>query len=53
MRALEIIVGLILAVALFIGLKVMGLLLKFAIIAALIGFVVGVVVARMFASRSG
>ncbi len=52
MRVLEIVVGLILALALFIGLKVLGLVLKFALIAAALGFVVGVGVAMMFRSRS-
>ena len=52
MRSFEIIAALILAVVIFFVLKVLGLLIKFAAIAALLGFVVGLVIARAF-RRSG
>jgi len=52
MRALEIIVGLIVAAALFVTLKIIGIVIKFAVIAAVIGFVVGVGITMMFRSKS-
>ncbi len=48
LRTFEIIAGLAVAVLLFIILKVIGLVLKFALIAALLGFVAGLVLARSF-----
>lgn len=51
MRILEIIVALVIGLALFIGLKVIGLVLKFAIIVTLFGMVLGFFVARAFRSR--
>jgi len=42
----EIIAGLLLAVILFIILKVVGLVVKFALIAAALGFVAGLLLAR-------
>jgi len=48
MRTVEIIVALFIAVAVFITLKVLGLLIKFAAIAAIIGFVAGLLLARAF-----
>jgi uncharacterized protein YacL len=52
MRALEIIVGLIVAAILFVVLKVIGIVIKFALIAAAIGFIVGAAITMMFRSRS-
>ena len=46
MRSFEIIAGLLVAAILFILLKLIGLVVKFALIAALIGFVAGMVLAR-------
>jgi membrane associated rhomboid family serine protease len=48
MRTFEIIAALVVAVIVFFVLKVLGLLIKFALIAALLGFVVGLVLARAF-----
>lgn len=47
MRTVEIIIALICAVVLFTALKIIGLLLKFALIAAVAGFVAGLLLARM------
>lgn len=52
MRTFEIIVALIVAVMAFVVLKLIGLIVKFALIAALLGFVAGLVLARAFRSRS-
>jgi membrane associated rhomboid family serine protease len=52
MRALEIIVGLIVAAILFVVLEVIGIVIKFALIAAVAGFVAGALVTMMFRSRS-
>ncbi|MDB5739652.1 MAG: hypothetical protein JWP16_692 [Alphaproteobacteria bacterium] len=51
MRTFEIIAALFLAAIVFIVLKVIGLVIKFALIAALLGFVVGLLLARMFRSN--
>lgn len=51
-RTLEIVAGLILALIAFVVLKVLGILLKFALIAAVIGFVVGLLITRMFRSST-
>ena len=51
MAKFEIIAGLVLAAILFIVLKVIGLVVKFALIAAVLGFVAGLMLARSF--RSG
>lgn len=48
MRNFEIIAALVLAVILFVGLKVIGLVVKFALIAAALGFVAGLLLARSF-----
>ena len=48
MKSFEIIAGLIVAAILFIALKLIGMVVKFAAIAALIGFVAGLVLARTF-----
>jgi hypothetical protein len=49
---IEIVAGLVLALIAFIVLKVLGLLLQFALIAAVLGFVAGLLLARMFRSRA-
>ena len=41
MRTIEVIVGLILAAVIFIALRLIGLVVKVALIAALIGYVIG------------
>lgn len=46
LRSFEIIAGLLLAAILFIALKVIGLVFKFALIAAMLGFVAGLLLAR-------
>jgi hypothetical protein len=46
MQRFEIIAGLLLAAILFIALKVIGLVVKFALIAAALGFVAGLLLAR-------
>lgn len=51
MWMLEIVAGLILAAVLFVALKLLGLMLKVALIAAVLGFVVGVVLTRVFRGR--
>ena len=48
MRSFEIIAGLLLAAILFIILKVIGIVVKFAAVAALVGFVAGLLLARAF-----
>ena len=48
MKSFEIIAGLLLAAVLFVVLKLVGMVVKFAAIAALMGFVVGIVAARAF-----
>lgn len=48
MRALEIIVALIVAAVVFIALKLIGLVLHVALIAAAIGLVAGFLIARAF-----
>ena len=51
MRTFEIVAALIVAVIVFVVLKAIGLLLKFAAIAALLGFIAGLVIARAIGSR--
>ena len=46
MRSFEIIAGLLLAAILFILLKLIGMVVKFALIAALLGFFAGLLLAR-------
>jgi membrane associated rhomboid family serine protease len=46
LKSFEIIAALLLAAALFITLKLIGMVVKFALIAALVGFVAGLVLAR-------
>jgi membrane associated rhomboid family serine protease len=48
MRTFEIIIALIVAALVFVAFKILGLLLKFALIAAVLGFVAGLVIARLF-----
>lgn len=48
MRTFEIIAALIVAAIVFVVLKVLGLLIKFALIAAVLGFVAGLLLARLF-----
>ena len=48
MRTFEIVAGLLLAAVLFIVLKVIGMVIKFALIAAVLGFVAGLLLARSF-----
>ncbi len=52
MKTVEIVAALILAAVAFVVLKILGLLLKFALIAAVIGFVAGLLIARLFRSRA-
>lgn len=51
MRSLELIAALFLAAIVFIVLKVVGLVIKFALIAAVLGFVAGLVLARLFRKK--
>ncbi len=51
MRTIEIVAGLILAAVLFVALKILGLVIKVALIAAVLGFVIGVAVTRAFRAR--
>ena len=48
MRALEIVVALIVAAAAFVAVKLLGLVIHIALIAAVLGLVVGFVIARLF-----
>ena len=52
MRTFEIVAGLLLAAVLFIVLKVIGMVIKFALIAAVLGFVAGLLLARSFRRTS-
>ena len=52
MRTFEIIVALICAAILFVALKVIGLVIKFALIAAVLGFAAGLLLARMLRPKS-
>lgn len=52
MRSFELIVALIVAVMVFVALKVIGLIVKFALIAAALGFIAGLVLARTWRARS-
>jgi hypothetical protein len=46
LRTFEIVAGLLLAAVLFIVLKVIGMVIKFALIAGVLGFVAGLLLAR-------
>ena len=48
LRSFEIIAGLLLAAILFVVLKVIGLVVKFALIAAILGFATGILLARQW-----
>jgi hypothetical protein len=48
MRALEIVVALIVAAVAFVAVKLLGLVIHIAIIAAVLGLLVGFVIARAF-----
>lgn len=48
MRTFEIVIALIVAALVFVVFKVLGLLIKFALIAAVLGFIAGLVLARLF-----
>jgi len=52
MRALEIVVAIIVAVVVFFVLKILGLLLKVALIGAALGFVAGLAITFMFRQRT-
>ena len=52
MRTFEVIVALICAVILFTVLKIIGLVIKFALIAAVLGFAAGLLLARMLRPKS-
>jgi membrane associated rhomboid family serine protease len=51
MKAFEVAIALIVAVAAFVVLKLIGLIVKFALIAAVIGFVAGLLLARSLRPR--
>ena len=51
MRSFQIIAAVLIALLIFAVLKVMGFIVKFALGAALVGFIAGLVLARMFARR--
>jgi hypothetical protein len=48
MRTLELVLGVALALAVFVALKLIGMVIKFALIAAALGFVAGMVLGRSF-----
>ena len=48
MRIFEILAALLVAAILFVVLKVIGMVLKFALVAAALGFIAGLVLARAF-----
>lgn len=52
MRGFELAVALIIALVAFVVLKLIGLIVKFALIAAVIGFVAGLFLARSLRARS-
>jgi hypothetical protein len=52
MRSFEWIVGIIFALIIFAALKIIGLVIKFALIAAVIGFIAGLLIARAFRSKA-
>ena len=51
MRTFEFVLALIVAVIVFFVLKLIGLIVKFALIAAIMGFIAGLVLARTLRSR--
>jgi len=52
MRTFEFVIALIVAVVLFVVLKLIGLIVKFALIAAGLGFIAGLILARSLRPRS-
>ncbi|HWD27178.1 MAG TPA: hypothetical protein VG387_08435 [Rhizomicrobium sp.] len=52
MRVLEIIVAVVLALIVFVALKIMGMLIHVALIGAAVGFVLGLVITFAFRGRS-
>jgi len=52
MRTFEFVVALIIAVVLFVVLDLIGLIVKFALIAALLGFIAVLILARSLRPRS-
>lgn len=52
MRTAELIAAVILALIVFVALKLLGLFIKFALVAAVLGFVAGLLIARAFRSRT-
>ncbi len=52
MRGFEFAVALIVALVTFVVLKLVGLIVKFALIAAVIGFIAGLLLARSLRARS-
>jgi hypothetical protein len=52
MRAFEIIAALFIAAAVFVVVKLLGLLIKFAVIAAVLGFVAGLYLAHLLRRRA-
>ena len=52
MRTFEFNIALIVAVVLFVVLKLIGLIVKFALIAAALGFIAGLILARSLRPRS-
>ena len=52
MRTFELVIALIIAVIVFFVLKLIGLIVKFALIAAAIGFIAGLLLARALRSRA-
>ena len=51
MRTAEIVAAVLLALIVFVVLKVIGLVLKFALIAGLLGFIAGLALTRAFRRR--
>jgi membrane associated rhomboid family serine protease len=52
MRTFEFVIALLVAVVAFVVLKLIGLIVKFALIAAVLGFIAGLILARSLRPRS-
>ena len=52
MRSFEFVIAIIVAVVAFVLLKLIGLIVKFALIAAVLGFIAGLILARSLRPRS-
>jgi len=52
MRTFEFVIALIVAVVAFVVLELIGLIVKFALIAAVLGFIAGLILARSLRPRS-